>query len=68
MKRRENSYHKSWICSRIKVIVTDDEDKNVEKSKIIFGDRINAGLYIFSNIFLNRIEVKLTSIESEILP
>ena len=32
------------------------------------GDRINAGLYIFSNKFLNRIEAKPTSIEREIFP
>jgi len=57
--------------SRFGVIVTDDKDKIlkfVEKPKTFVGDRINAGLYIFSNKFLNRIEAKPTSIEREVFP
>ena len=57
--------------SRFGVIVTDENDKIlqfVEKPKEFVGDRINAGLYIFSNKFLNRIEAKPTSIEREIFP
>ena len=40
----------------------------VEKPVEFVGDRINAGLYIFSNKFLNRIEAKPTSIEREKFP
>ena len=57
--------------SRFGVIVTDENDKIlqfVEKPLEFVGDRINAGLYIFSNKFLNRIEAKPTSIEREIFP
>ena len=57
--------------SRFGVIVTDENDKIlkfVEKPKEFVGDRINAGLYIFSNKFLDRIEPKPTSIEREIFP
>ena len=57
--------------SRFGVIVTDENNKIlqfVEKPKEFVGDRINAGLYIFSNKFLNRIEAKPTSIEREIFP
>ena len=57
--------------SRFGVIVTDENNKIlkfVEKPLKFVGDRINAGLYIFSNKFLNRIEAKPTSIEREIFP
>ena len=57
--------------SRFGVIVTDENRKIlkfVEKPKEFVGDRINAGLYIFSNKILNRIEPKRTSIEREIFP
>ena len=57
--------------SRFGVIVTDENTKIlkfVEKPKEFVGDRINAGLYIFSNKILNRIEPKRTSIEREIFP
>jgi len=57
--------------SRFGVIVTDEQDKIlrfVEKPVEYVGNRINAGLYIFSNKFLNRIEPKPTSIEREVFP
>ena len=57
--------------SRFGVIVTDENNKIlkfVEKPLEFVGDRINAGLYIFSNKFLDRIEAKPTSIEREIFP
>ena len=57
--------------SRFGVIVTDENRKIlkfVEKPKEFVGDHINAGLYIFSNKILNRIEPKRTSIEREIFP
>jgi len=57
--------------SRFGVIVTDEKNKIsefVEKPVEFVGDRINAGLYIFSNKFLNRIEAKPTSIEREKFP
>ena len=57
--------------SRFGVIVTDENNKIlkfVEKPLEFVGDRINAGLYIFSNKFLNRIEAKPTSIEREVFP
>ncbi|GAA5933956.1 hypothetical protein JCM1841_002544 [Sporobolomyces salmonicolor] len=43
-------------------------DRFVEKPKEFVGNRINAGIYIFNPSILNRIEVKPTSIESEIFP
>ena len=57
--------------SRFGVIVTDENKKIlkfVEKPKEFVGDRINAGLYIFSNKILDRIEPKRISIEREIFP
>ena len=57
--------------SRFGVIITDENEKIlnfVEKPKEFVGDRINGGLYIFSNKFLNRVEAKPTSIEREIFP
>ena len=48
--------------SRFGVIVTDENDKIlqfVEKPQEYVGNRINAGLYIFNKIFLNRVEAKL---------
>ncbi|GAA5822480.1 hypothetical protein JCM3770_000663 [Rhodotorula araucariae] len=43
-------------------------DRFVEKPKEYVGNRINAGIYIFNPSILDRIEVKPTSIESEIFP
>ncbi|GAA5981744.1 hypothetical protein JCM11641_004233 [Rhodosporidiobolus odoratus] len=43
-------------------------DRFVEKPQEYVGNRINAGIYIFNPSILNRIEVKPTSIESEIFP
>lgn len=43
-------------------------DRFVEKPKEYVGNRINAGIYIFNPSVLNRIEVKPTSIESEVFP
>lgn len=57
--------------SRFGVIVTDEQNKIlkfVEKPKEYVGNNINAGLYIFSKKFLNRVEAKPTSIEREIFP
>ena len=57
--------------SKLGVIITDENDKIlqfVEKPQKYVDNRINAGLYIFNNIFLNRIDIKPTSIEREIFP
>ena len=57
--------------SRFGVIVTDENDKIlqfVEKPQEYVGNRINAGLYIFNKMFLNRVEAKPTSIEREVFP
>lgn len=43
-------------------------DRFVEKPKEFVGNRINAGIYIFNPSILDRIEVKPTSIESEVFP
>ncbi|SGY33227.1 BQ5605_C002g01468 [Microbotryum silenes-dioicae] len=43
-------------------------ERFVEKPKEFVGNRINAGIYIFNPAILERIEVKPTSIESEIFP
>ncbi|GAA5948266.1 hypothetical protein JCM3765_001343 [Sporobolomyces pararoseus] len=43
-------------------------DRFVEKPKEYVGNRINAGIYIFNPSILDRIEVKPTSIESDIFP
>ena len=43
-------------------------DRFVEKPVEFVGNRINAGIYIFSPAVLNRIELKPTSIEKETFP
>ena len=43
-------------------------DSFVEKPQVFVGNRINAGIYIFNPSVLERIEVKPTSIESEVFP
>ncbi|KAJ1890042.1 mannose-1-phosphate guanyltransferase [Kickxella alabastrina] len=43
-------------------------DRFVEKPVEYVGNRINAGIYIFSPSILNRIELRPTSIEKEIFP
>lgn len=43
-------------------------EKFVEKPQQFVGDKINAGIYLFSTSILNRIENKPTSIEREIFP
>lgn len=40
----------------------------VEKPQVFVGNKINAGMYIFNNKILNRIEKRPTSIEKEIFP
>ncbi|EIM19159.1 mannose-1-phosphate guanylyltransferase [Wallemia mellicola CBS 633.66] len=43
-------------------------ERFVEKPKIFVGNRINAGIYIFDPSMLNRIDLKPTSIETEVFP
>jgi mannose-1-phosphate guanylyltransferase len=52
--------HKPGHASRI--------DRFVEKPVEFVGNRINAGIYILNPTILNRIELRPTSIESEIFP
>eukprot|EP01104_Vermistella_antarctica_P003288 TRINITY_DN1345_c0_g1_i1.p1 TRINITY_DN1345_c0_g1~~TRINITY_DN1345_c0_g1_i1.p1 ORF type:complete len:362 (-),score=128.45 TRINITY_DN1345_c0_g1_i1:741-1826(-) len=47
---------------------TGDIQKFVEKPQTFVGNKINAGIYIFSPALLKRIEIKPTSIEKEIFP
>lgn len=57
--------------SRFGVIVTNEEGKIldfIEKPQEYVGNNINAGLYLFSKKFLDRVEAKPTSIEREIFP
>ncbi|KAF0976207.1 hypothetical protein FDP41_004882 [Naegleria fowleri] len=59
--------------SKYGVVVTQDGkqgeiEKFVEKPKQFVGDRINAGIYVFSTNVLDRIELRPTSIEREIFP
>ncbi|EFC38171.1 predicted protein [Naegleria gruberi] len=59
--------------SKYGVVVTQDGkqgeiEKFVEKPKTFVGDRINAGIYVFSTKVLERIELRPTSIEREIFP
>ncbi|KAI8326053.1 mannose-1-phosphate guanyltransferase [Martensiomyces pterosporus] len=58
--------------SKYGVIVTKPEctkiDRFVEKPVEFVGNRINAGIYIFSPSILDRIELRPTSIEKEIFP
>lgn len=71
------------MCARVQVTKVDEPskygvvltvpgqstiDRFVEKPKEYVGNRINAGIYIFNPSVLNRIEVKPTSIESEVFP
>ena len=49
-------------------VETGQIDRFVEKPKEFVGNKINAGLYIFSTSILNRIPCKPTSIEKEIFP
>ncbi|KAJ2908773.1 mannose-1-phosphate guanyltransferase, partial [Coemansia aciculifera] len=58
--------------SKYGVIVTQPNsshiDRFVEKPVEFVGNRINAGIYIFSPSILDRIELRPTSIEKEIFP
>ncbi|KAJ2336688.1 mannose-1-phosphate guanyltransferase [Coemansia sp. RSA 2681] len=58
--------------SKYGVIVTQPKssriDRFVEKPVEFVGNRINAGIYIFSPSILDRIELRPTSIEKEIFP
>jgi len=57
--------------SKYGVVIFDETgkiEKFVEKPKVYVGNKINAGLYIFSPSVLDRIQPKPTSIEKEIFP
>jgi mannose-1-phosphate guanylyltransferase len=57
--------------SKYGVIVANKEgriERFVEKPKVYVGNKINAGIYVFSPAILNRISLKPTSIEKEIFP
>jgi len=58
--------------SKYGVVVFDESngriDRFVEKPQEYVGNKINAGLYIFSTSILNRIQLKPTSIEKEVFP
>jgi mannose-1-phosphate guanylyltransferase len=57
--------------SKYGVVVSDATGKIsafVEKPKEFVGDCINAGIYLFNQSVLNRIELKPTSIERETFP
>jgi mannose-1-phosphate guanylyltransferase len=58
--------------SKYGVVVYDHDsgriDRFVEKPQVYVGNKINAGMYIFSASMLNRIELRPTSIEKEIFP
>ncbi len=43
-------------------------DKFVEKPQEFVSNKINAGMYIFKPSILDRIEVRPTSIETEVFP
>jgi mannose-1-phosphate guanylyltransferase len=77
------SYELTVLCFFIQVTKVDEPskygvvlthpnssaiDRFVEKPKEYVGNRINAGIYIFNPSILDRIEVKPTSIESDIFP
>lgn len=47
---------------------TGQIEKFVEKPQEFVGNKINAGMYIFSTSILDRIELKPTSIEKEVFP
>ena len=57
--------------SKYGVVVSKDDgqiQRFVEKPKEYVGNKINAGIYIFSPKILSRIELKPTSIEKEVFP
>lgn len=58
--------------SKYGVVVYDPKtgaiEKFVEKPQVYVGNKINAGIYLFSPSILNRIELRPTSIEKEIFP
>lgn len=57
--------------SKFGVILSDENKKIlnfVEKPSEWIGDNINAGLYIFSKKFLDRVQAVPTSIEREVFP
>lgn len=57
--------------SKYGVIVYDTNNKIqrfVEKPNVFISDKINAGLYILNQKFLDRVEAKPTSIERDIFP
>lgn len=57
--------------SKFGVILSDENKKIlnfVEKPSEWIGDNINAGLYIFSKKFLDRVQPVPTSIEREVFP
>jgi len=47
---------------------TGEIERFVEKPQIFVGNKINAGIYVFNPSILNRIELRPTSIETEIFP
>jgi len=57
--------------SKYGVVVSKESgeiERFVEKPQIFVGNKINAGIYIFNPAILDRIEVRPTSIETEIFP
>jgi len=57
--------------SKYGVVVSKESgeiERFVEKPQIFVGNRINAGIYIFNRTILDRIELRPTSIETEIFP
>ena len=78
------AFHKDHGCEGTIIVTKVDEpskygvvvhkadstviDRFVEKPVEFVGNRINAGIYIFSPSVLNRIEAKPTSIEKETFP
>lgn len=57
--------------SKYGVVVAQDDGKInsfVEKPQTFVGDKINAGIYVFTKAILERIELRPTSIERETFP
>jgi len=57
--------------SKYGVVVSKESgeiERFVEKPQIFVGNKINAGIYIFNPSILNRIELRPTSIETEVFP
>lgn len=57
--------------SKYGVIVSDENGKIerfVEKPKVFVGNKINAGIYILNTSMLSRIQLRPTSIETEVFP